>query len=203
MSDTVVERRSSQPAGPIGSWLMQYAFLAGFAALIVTFTVTTSAFLTPRNLLNVLEGSMILLFVALAMTMVVSSGGIDLSVGVALDFGAWFAIVSMLSFDLHWTVAVLLASWRRCTGRGAQRLPDRRARRDALPRHARHVLHRAQRTADRDRRWREHQLPQRTRGVPAAGDRRRVRGSRTRSSSGWWCWRCSSSCSSARPTASG
>jgi ribose transport system permease protein len=93
----------------VGSWLMQYAFLAGFAALVVTFTVTASAFLTPQNLLNVLEGSMILLFVALAMTMVVSSGGIDLSVGVALDFGAWFAIVAMLTFDLHWALAVVLA----------------------------------------------------------------------------------------------
>lgn len=94
---------------PLGAWLMQYAFLAGFAALLVTFTVTSSAFLSPQNLLNVLEGSMILLFVALAMTLVVSSGGIDLSVGVALDFGAWFAIVAMLNFGVPWYLAVVLA----------------------------------------------------------------------------------------------
>jgi ribose transport system permease protein len=108
MSDTI-EVQETATRRSVGSWLMQYAFLAGFAALLVTFTVTTSAFLTPRNLLNVLEGSMILLFIALAMTMVVSSGGIDLSVGVALDFGAWFAIVAMLSFDVHWLLAVVLA----------------------------------------------------------------------------------------------
>ncbi|MFU8839816.1 MAG: ABC transporter permease [Nitriliruptoraceae bacterium] len=104
-----VEVRPTSARRSVTSWLMQYAFLAGFAALIVTFTITTSVFLTPQNLLNVLEGSMILLFVALAMTMVVSSGGIDLSVGVALDFGAWFAIAAMLTFDLHWALAVVLA----------------------------------------------------------------------------------------------
>jgi ribose transport system permease protein len=94
---------------PLSSWLKQYTFLVAFAAVIVFFSSRTGTFLQPNNLLNVLEGSMILLLVALAMTLVVSSGGIDLSVGVALDFGAWFAIVSMVEFGVHWSVAVLLA----------------------------------------------------------------------------------------------
>lgn len=93
----------------LGSWLKQYTFLFGFALVVVFFTTRTSAFLTPNNLGNVLEGSIILLLVALAMTLVVSSGGIDLSVGVALDFGAWFAIVAMLEYGVDWPVAVLLA----------------------------------------------------------------------------------------------
>ena len=96
--------------GPsLGAWLMKYAFLAGFAALLVFFSLRTNSFLSTSNLLNVLEGSMILLFVALALTMVVSSGGIDLSVGIALDFGAWFAIVAMLEFGAHWAVAIVVA----------------------------------------------------------------------------------------------
>jgi ribose transport system permease protein len=93
----------------MGSWLKQYTFLFGFALIIVFFATRTTTFLTPTNLLNVLEGSVILLLVALAMTLVVSSGGIDLSVGVALDFGAWFAIVAMLEYGVAWQVAVLLA----------------------------------------------------------------------------------------------
>ncbi len=93
----------------LGTWLMKYAFVSAFAALFIFFAVRTTSFLSGRNLLNIVEGSMILLFVALALTMVVSSGGIDLSVGIALDFGAWFAIAAMANHGLPWPVAVLLA----------------------------------------------------------------------------------------------
>lgn len=87
--------------------IMRYGFLAAFAALIVTFSLATEAFLRPSNLLNVLDGVAVLTLVALALTFVVASGGIDLSAAVALDFGAWFAIVSMASFALPWPLAVL------------------------------------------------------------------------------------------------
>ena len=87
----------------------RYAFLAAFAALFVFFSLQTSAFLRASNLGNALEGSMILLLIALALTLVISSGGIDLSAGTALDFGAWFALAAMASFGLPWPVAVLAA----------------------------------------------------------------------------------------------
>jgi ribose/xylose/arabinose/galactoside ABC-type transport system permease subunit len=69
--------------------------------MVFYFTVQTGTFLNTSNLLNILRGSVIVLIIALALTMVISSGGIDLSVGVALDFGAWFAIVSMASFGVR------------------------------------------------------------------------------------------------------
>lgn len=89
-------------------WLLRYAFLFGLVLVVIYFSVSSSQFLTMSNMLNVLEGSAILLLVAMALTLVVSSGGIDLSVGVALDFGAWVSIVGMLSFGLPWPLAVLL-----------------------------------------------------------------------------------------------
>lgn len=92
-----------------GTWLMKYAFLLGFVILFVYFSTQSPSFLSGSNLMNIVEGSAILLLVALALTLVVSSGGIDLSVGTALDFGAWFAIVSMLSFGLPWWAAILAA----------------------------------------------------------------------------------------------
>jgi len=49
----------------------------------------------------------VVLLIALALTMVISSGGIDLSVGVALDFGAWFVIIGMASWGLPWPLAVV------------------------------------------------------------------------------------------------
>lgn len=98
------------PARPnLLAWAGKYAFVAAFAALFVFFSARSSAFLSTSNLTNIVEGSMIVLFVALAMTLVVSSGGIDLSVGIALDFGAWFALIAMLEFGLAWPLAVLVA----------------------------------------------------------------------------------------------
>lgn len=94
-------------AGAAAATVMRYGFLAAFTALIVVFALTTDAFLRPSNLLNILDGSAILLLVALGLTLVISSGGIDLSAAVALDFGAWFAIVALSVFDLPWPVAVL------------------------------------------------------------------------------------------------
>ncbi len=90
-------------------WLLKYAFLVGFVVVFVFFSVQSPAFLSASNLLNVLGGSAILLLVAMALTVVVASGGIDLSVGVALDFGAWIAIAGMLYFGLPWPVAILAA----------------------------------------------------------------------------------------------
>lgn len=100
-------RSWSTRAGFAAASIMRFGFLAAFAAVILAFTVATDAFLRPSNLLNVLDGVAVLLLVALALTLVVSSGGIDLSAAVALDFGAWFAIVSLASFGLPWPLAVL------------------------------------------------------------------------------------------------
>lgn len=47
-----------------------------------------------------------LLILALGMTLIVATGGIDLSVGIALDFGAAFAIVAMTEYDAGWMTAV-------------------------------------------------------------------------------------------------
>ena len=92
------------------------------------FALTASSFLTPGNLLNLLEGNAVLLILALAMTLIVASGGIDLSVGVALDFGAAFAMVALK--DLWRAVAAGGAGGAhgRSTGRDGQCRPDRGAR---------------------------------------------------------------------------
>jgi ribose transport system permease protein len=105
---------SAQPparslVGTASVWLIKYAFLLLFAGMVVYFVTQTEAFLTPSNVLNILRGSVIVLIIALALTVVISSGGIDLSVGVALDFGAWFAIVAMASWGLPWPLALVVA----------------------------------------------------------------------------------------------
>ncbi len=87
---------------------VRYAFLIIIAAFFVFFSIYTSSFLNPGNLLNIVEGSSILLILALGMTLIVALGGIDLSIGIAFDMGAAFAIVAMKEYDIAWYFAVLI-----------------------------------------------------------------------------------------------
>ncbi|POY55372.1 ABC transporter permease [Pectobacterium versatile] len=104
---------AAQPAlqgGRLGlSFFIRYGFLVILLAFLVFFSLQNPIFLTLGNWGNLLQGSAVLLIVALAMTLVVTAGGIDLSVGVALDFGAAFALVALKVYGLPWQAAVLAA----------------------------------------------------------------------------------------------
>jgi len=86
----------------------QFGFLIIIAAVFSFFSIYATNFLTGSNLLNIVEGSSILLILALGMTYIVALGGIDLSVGIAFDFGAAFAIVALKNYDMAWYFAVLI-----------------------------------------------------------------------------------------------
>lgn len=101
------------PAGESGRKPLAWLSRAGFALVtlffIVLFSCSNPVFLTLDNWSNLLQGSAILLIVALAMTLIVSAGAIDLSVGVAIDFGAMLALIALKTWQLPWQVAVLCA----------------------------------------------------------------------------------------------
>ena len=86
--------------------IIRFGFLMVFAGFAVFFTAWNPVFAGGQNVMNIFEGSAILLVVALGMTLIVATGGIDLSVGIALDFGAAFAIVALKEFDAGWLTAV-------------------------------------------------------------------------------------------------
>ncbi len=89
-------------------FLKQFGFLLIIAAVFGFFSLYATNFLSSSNLLNIVEGSSILLILALGMTYIVALGGIDLSVGIAFDFGAAFAIVALKNYDLVWYLAVMV-----------------------------------------------------------------------------------------------
>ncbi len=88
--------------------VLRLGFLLVFGGFFIFFAAWNPVFLQPQNLLNIAEASSILLIVALGMTIIVATGGIDLSVGIALDFGAAFAIVAMQSYGVNWFGASLI-----------------------------------------------------------------------------------------------
>lgn len=84
----------------------EYAMLIALIVLIAIFSVTANAFLTRENILNILRQIAIMGVCSVGMTMVIITGGIDLSVGslvgVACVLGA-----SLMSGGIHPVVAVL------------------------------------------------------------------------------------------------
>ncbi len=81
-----------------------------FVAVVVLFSLATDAFLSLDNVLNVLRQSAPLLIVATAMTLVITTGGIDLSVGSILALtGALTAILIHAGVPWVLSVALMLA----------------------------------------------------------------------------------------------
>lgn len=69
--------------------LSNWAVLIAFAAVVVFFSFATDNFLSGENLFNLVSNKVVLLaIVALGMTIVIGAGGIDLSVGVAIDLSS-------------------------------------------------------------------------------------------------------------------
>ncbi|MEM8854589.1 MAG: ABC transporter permease [Pseudomonadota bacterium] len=82
--------------------------IAGFFVVVcVFFGLTTDAFLTAPNLLNLLRQSAPILIVAVAMTFVITTGGIDLSVGSILGLVNALCAIA-LAAGLPWPLAVVL-----------------------------------------------------------------------------------------------
>ena len=94
------------------TWLAreQKGFQLGLATVLLTLVVIlslfTPTFLTMGNILNVLRQSAPTLIVGVAMTLVITSGGIDLSVGSSLALVSVLA-AALLSAGVAWWVVVL------------------------------------------------------------------------------------------------
>ncbi|MFY8031125.1 MAG: ABC transporter permease [Devosia sp.] len=74
----------------------EYGVLLIIVLLLVVLTMLSDSFLTPRNLLNILNQSTPLFIISCALTLVIIGGGFDLSTGaifgVAAVSAAWLAI---------------------------------------------------------------------------------------------------------------
>jgi ribose transport system permease protein len=100
-SDAALDTALERPTGPsrfksVTARLRQarvrdYGIVIGFVALFVTLSLASPAFLTTRNLLNVLDQSAAVGIIACGATLVIIAGGFDLSVG------ATFAVAGVVA----------------------------------------------------------------------------------------------------------
>jgi ribose transport system permease protein len=88
--------QSSRARLSVGDFLREYGVLLIIALLMVGLSLVSPSFLTARNLLNILNQSAPLALIAAALTLVIISGGFDLSTGaifgVASVSAAWLAV---------------------------------------------------------------------------------------------------------------
>lgn len=80
----------------------------GLLILIFLLSVISPFFLTPVNLLNVSRQSAINIIIAAGMTMVIFTGGIDLSVGSVMAFAASAGVVAITHFNVNTWLGVLI-----------------------------------------------------------------------------------------------
>lgn len=102
---------SDKPAGQLQEALIRHAPVLSIAAFFVlvcaVFGLATESFLTKVNLLNLLRQSAPILIVATAMTFVITTGGIDLSVGSSLALVNALAAIG-LAAGIAWPIVVVL-----------------------------------------------------------------------------------------------
>ena len=84
-----------------------FSIAAFFVVMVVVFSLITDTFLTQANLLNILRQIAPLMIVAVAMTFVITTAGIDLSVGSVLALVNALAAIS-LQAGLYWPLVVAL-----------------------------------------------------------------------------------------------
>ncbi len=113
MSDESAPRvtASNSSSGEFQDFLITNAPVLSIAAFFVLvcliFSIITDSFLTQVNLLNLLRQSAPILIVATAMTFVITTGGIDLSVGSNLALVNALAAIALAS-GIPWPAVVLL-----------------------------------------------------------------------------------------------
>ena len=89
-------------------FLQRYGLVMIVVAVCIFFAVMNPIFVRPNNWLNILENAAIPLLMALGMMVVITSGGIDLSVGISLDIAALVAVVSLIA-GVPWLLVLPLA----------------------------------------------------------------------------------------------
>lgn len=105
---TYTERQAgSKLADFVGEHAQVLSIAMFFVVCIAFFGSMTSTFLMPSNLLNVLRQAAPILIVAVAMTLVITTAGIDLSVGSMVALINSLAAIVIAS-GLDWTLAALL-----------------------------------------------------------------------------------------------
>jgi len=93
VSEAVIDKRqgNSLDSSKIKGFLIEYGILAALILIVIALSIVSPAFLGIRNILNVLRQVSINGYLAVGLTFVILTGGIDLSVGSTVAFSGVMA----------------------------------------------------------------------------------------------------------------
>ena len=108
--EAIIARRTHSPIQRIVGQQAFWVFVAAVLACLVL-SIATETFATPQNLFNVTRNFAFVGIVALGMTVVIISGGIDLSVGSVLCISAMVLAINMnAGYSLAFSATLAIAS---------------------------------------------------------------------------------------------
>jgi ribose transport system permease protein len=91
----------------LGALLLRYAVVVALIGVFALFSLLAPSFLAPANLVSILVNNFALLaIISIGMTLVVAVGGIDLSVGTAIDFASLTLVTLVLGGQPVWLSAL-------------------------------------------------------------------------------------------------
>lgn len=103
------EELARRKARSIKAWMFvsRFGTVGAFLAMIAVFSVIAPGFLSMFNVFTILRQIAVLGILGLAMTMVMATGGIDLTIGEATDVGGLLCMAS-INAGLGWFPSVLV-----------------------------------------------------------------------------------------------
>jgi ribose transport system permease protein len=107
-ADSAADAGSNRVRTWIGSTEQPIFLYLFFAALIATFTILSPVFLTPGNLLNIVNQTALVTIMAMGVALVIITAEIDLSIGSTLALSGVCAALFMRDVANNWFVAALV-----------------------------------------------------------------------------------------------
>jgi ribose/xylose/arabinose/galactoside ABC-type transport system permease subunit len=104
MTRTLVAKRQPLWLAQLRGLLARSGLLLGLILLFAALSLVAPGFLTSRNLLNVLRAVAFNGIIACAMTFMIVSGDVDLSVGSAVAWAS--SLLGVLAIKLHWPLGL-------------------------------------------------------------------------------------------------
>ena len=171
LDQTIEQKQQSWLAAVLGSQTFWVLVAVILACIFLSFA--TDSFATAKNLYNITRNVTFVAIIALGMTMVIITGGIDLSVGSVLCLCSMvLAVVMHAGYSIEVGIAASIGTALR--DRSLQRRADRLSGLPAVRRHARHAVDRAQPGDGRVQQYRRLSVRTGSRQASGAGRRRVV-----------------------------
>ncbi len=92
----------SDARSAVRRWMRDLGILPVLVIIVVLFSLATDTFLSTNNLVNILRQASINIVLAVGMTLIILTGGIDLSVGSTLAVTAVVGVMTSLNPALQW-----------------------------------------------------------------------------------------------------